>query len=428
MALHADAVDGNLALEHSLDERHVAVGLARRDHVILVDVEFRIRIHAVRPDERAVEDSPAAGVERVGFMQRFVPHVVFRNLALVFLQVAFDTRLQELREVLALLGARGIGIVLVETVALVAPHDSVTAQLPAVFLREVHIAVHLVLQNLALLRLVFRPLELVLAHRVPEKLLRLGLVPVLDAVALVARGNVERRTERESMAHELHGHIRTRGRLHGKVSLAEAVDTGFRIVVPGSIHGVGLLDFHVVHLHPALRKPHMERDIVEPVALLVGKERHRECLPLVGELEASAFLLAVVRRAALHHRVDGHVALRLERELVVGRIGKPLGRLKLKAPPDFREFLHHDLHALGTFHAEAHLAELQFHLRGAVRIVPKVPAAIAVRHVAIRQHVLRHDRSHGHRGHRTCNLHSREIHKDLAFRLESFVRLEYKND
>ena len=162
----------------------------------------------------------------------------------------------------------------------------------------------------------------------------------------------------------------------------------------------------------------MERDVVEPIALLVGKEDHGISLPLVCQVKRSAFLLAVVRRTALHNGVDGHVAFGLEGKRIVGRIGKPLGRLQLQAPRRIRKFSHRHLHAFAAVDAEAHLAELQVHLRRAVRIIPQVPTAIAVRHVAVCQHVLRHQRGSDKGRGRTRKLHTRKIHKDLAFSLK----------
>ena len=66
------------------------------------------------------------------------------------------------------------------------------------------------------------------------------------------------------------------------------------------------------------------------------------------------------------------------------------------------------------------------HLRRAIRIVPHVPASVAIRHVAIGQHVLRKRRSgkqgsgKGKRGFRI-----QKIHKDLIF--TEMFRLEYNN-
>ena len=56
----------------------------------------------------------------------------------------------------------------------------------------------------------------------------------------------------------------------------------------------------------------MERDVVEPIALLVGKEDHGIFLPVLSQHEGGAFLLTPVGSTALHDGIDGHVALRLK--------------------------------------------------------------------------------------------------------------------
>ena len=98
--------------------------------------------------------------------------------------------------------------------------------------------------------------------------------------------------------------------------------------------------------------------------------------------------MAVVRRAALHNGVDGHVALGLEGEGVVGRIGKPLGRLQLQAPTGVRKLGHRDLHAFAAIYAKAFLAQLALVLGRAIGVVPDIPATVAIGQVAVVQHVL----------------------------------------
>ena len=127
----------------------------------------------------------------------------------------------------------------------------------------------------------------------------------------------------------------------------------------------------------------MERDVIQAVTLLVGKEGHGKSLPVLGQHERGAFFLTVVGRPALDNRVDGHIALRLESERVVGGIGEPLGRLQLESPRRIRKIGHGNLYTFASIDAEAHHPDLLFELGRAIGVIPDIPTAVAIRQVAV---------------------------------------------
>ena len=91
----------------------------------------------------------------------------------------------------------------------------------------------------------------------PEVLLGGVAVPVFSAVLGVVES--ERRTERERMAQQLHVDFFARICLDREIHLAEAIDAGIGIVIPGRVrHFVHLFDFDIVELDPALLKPNLE--------------------------------------------------------------------------------------------------------------------------------------------------------------------------
>ena len=60
----------------------------------------------------------------------------------------------------------------------------------------------------------------------------------------------------------------------------------------------------------------------------------------LGDFKKTAQVVHDLHLAAVHDGVDGHVALRLEPQRVIGGIGEPLGRLQLQAPRRVRKFSH----------------------------------------------------------------------------------------
>ena len=98
-------------------------------------------------------------------------------------------------------------------------------------------------------------------------------VPIFGAILGVVKS--ERSTERERMAQQLHVDFFARICLDREIHLAEAIDTGVSCVIPRRIrHFVHLFDFDIVELDPALLKTNLERNVVEAVTLLVGKEKY----------------------------------------------------------------------------------------------------------------------------------------------------------
>ena len=299
------------------------------------------------------------------------------------------------------------------------PDKRVGAEAPLVGIHVVQVLLEFVAADLPFLGLVFRPLELVLGNAVPEILVGGLTVPGLDTVL----AGIQRkcRTEGECVTHKFHLYLGAGSRLEGKVFFAEAVDTGGRTVVPAHvIKTFHLLDGHVVHLHPALGKAHMESDVVQTVTFLVSKENHGIGLPFVGKQERGTFLLTVVRRAALHNGVDGHVTLGLEGKRIVGGIGKPLGRLQLQAPTRVRKLGHRDLHAFAAIYAKAFLAQLALVLGRAIGVVPDIPATVAIGQVAVVQHILGQGKSR-----QGANRHT-HILEGLKHNFVPCVCLQYK--
>ena len=227
VALHTNAHHRHLAVEHPLDQTVIAVRFASGHDIVIVDVKECARVSLVSPNECAIENAPAALVECPGFVNRFVPNVVFCNLALVFLEVAVDTCLELFGHFFA---ATLVAVMLVETVALMAPHESVTAKLPVILGGEVGIFLHFFTLNLALLRFVFRPLELVFRNAMPEVLLGCIAVPIFGAILGVVER--ERRTERERVAQQLHVDLFARICLDREIRLAETIDASVSSFIP----------------------------------------------------------------------------------------------------------------------------------------------------------------------------------------------------
>ena len=333
MALHADSRDRDFPVEHSLDKLVIAFRFAKSDHVEIVDVEHRRRIRPVRPDKRAVKKSPTALVEQERFVKWFVPHVVFLEDSLVFLQVAVDSRLDVPRNFHA---APLDAPVLVKVIPLDSPHQIVPAKAPSIFPGKPDVFLQFLFAHLSLFRFVFRPLEKVLGNARPEIPLCRFAVPLLYAVlGIPVKG--DSRSKGKIVPFERHVHrIAGLEPCRGKILFADGVYPGIGARIPLFVKASGARrHFHVVEKDASLRKAQLERHVVQSIAFLVRKELHPVGLPFGSQRKGCRSLLTIVGHSSLYNRHDNTALVRtcLEGKIVVARVRKKLRWLDLKSPP-----------------------------------------------------------------------------------------------